>query len=115
MPRGDRTGPTGFGPMTGRAAGYCAGFGVPGYTNPIPAGFGARGRRRWPGRGPGRGMGRFFWPGGAVPYAYGAHYAPAEPQEERRFLEGQSRVLQEQLEDIKQRLDEIAAEQSKSE
>ena len=23
MPRGDRTGPTGFGPMTGRGAGYC--------------------------------------------------------------------------------------------
>ncbi|MBC7077615.1 MAG: DUF5320 domain-containing protein, partial [Synergistales bacterium] len=24
MPRGDGTGPAGFGPMTGRAAGYCA-------------------------------------------------------------------------------------------
>ena len=30
MPAGDRTGPEGFGPMTGRAAGYCAGFEVPG-------------------------------------------------------------------------------------
>jgi len=34
MPRGDRTGPAGMGPMTGRAAGYCAGYGVPGYLNP---------------------------------------------------------------------------------
>ena len=34
MPRGDRTGPMGMGPMTGRAAGYCAGYGVPGYANP---------------------------------------------------------------------------------
>ena len=41
MPRGDGTGPMGFGPMTGRAAGYCAGYGVPGFMNPIPrAGFG---------------------------------------------------------------------------
>ena len=35
MPRGDRTGPAGMGPMTGRAAGFCAGFPVPGYINPI--------------------------------------------------------------------------------
>ena len=34
MPAGDRTGPAGMGPMTGRAAGFCAGFGVPGYMNP---------------------------------------------------------------------------------
>jgi hypothetical protein len=31
MPRGDGTGPGGMGPMTGRAAGYCAGYNVPGY------------------------------------------------------------------------------------
>ena len=36
MPAGDRTGPLGLGPMTGRAAGYCAGYPVPGYANPIP-------------------------------------------------------------------------------
>jgi len=35
MPAGDRTGPAGFGPMTGRAAGYCAGYPVPGYMNPV--------------------------------------------------------------------------------
>jgi len=34
MPRGDGTGPAGLGPMTGRAAGYCAGYGVPGFMNP---------------------------------------------------------------------------------
>ena len=34
MPGGDRTGPAGMGPMTGRAAGYCAGYPVPGYMNP---------------------------------------------------------------------------------
>jgi len=36
MPFGDGTGPAGLGPMTGRAAGYCAGYGVPGYMNPLP-------------------------------------------------------------------------------
>ena len=66
MPRGDGTGPMGMGPMTGRGAGYCAGFSTPGYVNSTPrmgmafgrgsyfygrgAGFGLRG-----GRGPGFG------------------------------------------------------------
>jgi hypothetical protein len=36
MPGGDGTGPVGSGPMTGRAAGFCAGYPVPGYMNPIP-------------------------------------------------------------------------------
>jgi hypothetical protein len=35
MPFGDRTGPAGLGPMTGRAAGLCAGFPVLGYMNPV--------------------------------------------------------------------------------
>jgi len=35
MPRGNRTGPMEMGPMTGRAAGYCAGYGMPGYMNPV--------------------------------------------------------------------------------
>ena len=34
MPFGDGTGPVGLGPMTGRAAGFCAGYPVPGYMNP---------------------------------------------------------------------------------
>ena len=33
MPGGDRSGPMGAGPKTGRAAGFCAGFRVPGYMN----------------------------------------------------------------------------------
>ncbi len=35
MPLGDGTGPAGMGPMTGRAAGFCAGYPVPGYMNPV--------------------------------------------------------------------------------
>jgi len=56
MPGGDRTGPWGAGPMTGRAAGICAGYDTPGYMNPA---FG-----RGYGRGGGRGYGRGFGVGG---------------------------------------------------
>jgi len=40
MPFGDGTGPAGLGPMTGRAAGFCAGYPVPGYMNPVVGGAG---------------------------------------------------------------------------
>ena len=33
MPRGDGTGPQGQGQMTGRAAGFCAGYDRPGFAN----------------------------------------------------------------------------------
>jgi hypothetical protein len=91
MPRGDGTGPVGLGPLTGRAASFCAGFPVQGYMNPVvgragfygpitPAvgpyraglscygvpyysrSFGlGRGFGRGRGRGCGRGRVRFWW------------------------------------------------------
>lgn len=36
MPGGDGSGPMGWGPRSGRAAGYCSGYERPGYANPIP-------------------------------------------------------------------------------
>lgn len=47
MPGGDRTGPLGYGPKTGRAAGYCARYQEPGYMNPIMGRGGGRGNRNW--------------------------------------------------------------------
>lgn len=41
MPGGDRTGPLGLGPMSGRAAGFCAGYQVPEYMNHPAPGPGA--------------------------------------------------------------------------
>lgn len=41
MPRGDRTGPTGAGPMSGRGAGICAGFKPADFQN-AGGGFGRR-------------------------------------------------------------------------
>ncbi|HNX52620.1 MAG TPA: DUF5320 domain-containing protein [Pontiellaceae bacterium] len=47
MPRGDRTGPAGAGPMSGRGAGFCAGTNTAGFQT-AGGGFG---------RGCGRGFG----------------------------------------------------------
>jgi hypothetical protein len=69
MPRGDRTGPAGMGPMTGRAAGYCAGYNAPGFTNPYGGRFAA---------GVPQGTGRYPYPpsdSGAYP-AYGSFRSP---------------------------------------
>ena len=122
MPRGDGTGPAGLGPMTGRAAGYCAGYSVPGYVNARPGyGFGMVF-----GRGGGRGFRRGgYWgarfqpavPFAETPYPYNAAYAQPNPQEERAFLENQIKALQGQLDAVKQRLDEVTkqTEQKKEE
>jgi hypothetical protein len=64
MPGGDRTGPYGGGPRTGRGLGYCADNDQPGYTAAFGRGF-RRGGRGWRNRfntgfWPGRGGGRFF-------------------------------------------------------
>jgi len=83
MPFGDGTGPMGLGPMTGRAAGYCAGFPVPGFMKPIGGRLGlgrgwfGRGRAFGPHYGRGRfaglpyGYGRAPYGYGGVPYGYG--------------------------------------------
>lgn len=97
MPAGNGTGPAGLGPMTGRAVGYCAGYSIPGYANPIRGrgfygygtgtgfygfgrriGFYGRGRGR---RGGGRGWrnqyyaaGLPYWAGGYTPYMYTGLY-----------------------------------------
>lgn len=117
MPRGDRTGPMGMGPMTGRAAGYCAGFPGPGYMNPGP-GFGLG--MGWGWRGGGRGWRNMYYatglPGwarlgyaapGFVPPAYGA---PTREQEVEA-LKAQAGMLQQQLEAISQRLEELGTEE----
>ena len=126
MPGGDGTGPMGMGPMTGRAAGYCAGYSVPGYMNPYGGrgwgmGFG-RGRGYWGwGRGGGRGWRNQYWATGLTGWqrfglgsfpaaAMPPQYAWAEPTAEQRrsFLENQMQVLQDQMEAVKQSLADLA-------
>ena len=123
MPGGDGTGPGGMGPMTGRAAGFCAGYSVPGYANPVGGrgmgmGFG-RGRGGGFGRGRGFGWGRagYGMPayGGAVnPYAYGGvPFAPTvAPQQELDGLKGQAEYLEDALDGIKKRIEELDSQKS---
>ena len=59
MPGGDRTGPMGAGPRTGRGMGVCAGSSSPGYMNPPPGQERMMRRRQGMGRGFGRGRGGF--------------------------------------------------------
>ncbi|MGQ9571374.1 MAG: DUF5320 domain-containing protein [Thermodesulfovibrionales bacterium] len=108
MPLGDRTGPLGMGPMTGRGAGFCAGYPVPGYMNPYRGGFGY-----W--RGFGRGYGRGFGfargpminyvPYTEIPYRYVPPTYSAKNEAE--VLRSQAEVLKEQLETIQKRIEAL--------
>ena len=60
MPFGDGTGPIGMGPMTGRAAGFCAGYGRPGFASPMLGRGGVWGAGMGFGRGWGMGRGMGF-------------------------------------------------------
>ncbi|MDP8221738.1 MAG: DUF5320 domain-containing protein [Candidatus Lernaella stagnicola] len=124
MPGGDRTGPAGMGPMTGRGAGNCAGYPMPGYANPVSGGGFGYGRGYGFGRGFGRGRGMGFRGGrgwGAPNYGNPAQYAPAyappyvaapAPEQELDALQGQAQYLTNALEEIRQRIAELEAKQS---
>jgi len=115
MPGGDRTGPAGMGPMTGRAAGYCAGYSVPGFANPVP------GR----GYGFGRGMGMGFHGGRGrhwgFPYAgYGAGFPIVAPYptditelQELESLQKQAEYITNTLEQINKRITDLESKQDK--
>jgi len=134
MPGGDGTGPGGLGPMTGRAAGFCAGYPVPGYANPIGGrGYWGGGRGMGMGWGRGGGWGRRNWfyatglPGWARagygmpaygsavnPYAYGGTpFAPGlTAQQELDGLKGQAEYLEDALDGIKKRIEELETQKS---
>jgi len=119
MPRGDGTGPAGMGPMTGRAAGYCACYPVPGFMNPV----GGRGYWGWGrGGGRGRGFGRGFgWARAGYgqpawePYAYGgAPFAQTmTSKQELAGLKQQAEYFQDTLDEIKQRMEQLESESKK--
>ncbi|MCK5309338.1 MAG: DUF5320 domain-containing protein, partial [Thermoplasmata archaeon] len=83
MPRGNRTGPWGDGPMSGRGAGYCAGNDRPGFANS------GRGYGRGMGFGQefGRGRGMGYGPGYREPDRYIPVYREPSPDEEKKYLE----------------------------
>jgi len=90
MPQGDRTGPNGQGPMTGRGMGFCSGSNTPGYMN----------------SGSGRGMGRGFGRGRGFGFRQGFVQPQVQPQV---ITEAQEKEM------LKQELEAIKAEQSEIE
>ncbi len=108
MPRGDRTGPDGMGPMTGRARGYCAGNDRPGFATPAGGrfGYGRRyGRGYGLGREFGRGFGRAF--GRRFAPTYPTYEAPVQAGDEKEYLENELNLLKEDMKQIEARLKEI--------
>ncbi len=114
MPSGNGTGPAAMGSMTGRAAGFCAGYSVPGYANPV-------GGRGFSGRGAGsgkRGRGNGFCANSLPGWARGGYawraQAPAAPfsdglsaKQELDALAGQADQLEVALGEIKKRIQDI--------
>ena len=98
MPFGNRTGPRGEGPMTGRGMGYCAGYPQPGYTHPYRGGFG----RGW-GRGLGRGFGRGFGRG----WGYPAYPYRMSVSEEKEVLKNEKEALKSELDSLKKEMETI--------
>ncbi len=99
MPRGDRTGPMGAGPMTGRGAGYCAGFNASGFANPAQRLGMGRGFR-----GGGRGWRHQFYATGLPLWA---RFAPPTTEQELAGLKDEAAQLKEQLDAIAKRIEEI--------
>ncbi len=92
MPFGDRTGPEGKGPKSGRGAGYCAGTDVLDNAAPRGRGFGR-------GRGEGRGLGRGGWRRKSL-----AAPGVTSSEQEVSALRAQVQNLQEALQRINDRL-----------
>ena len=103
MPGGDRTGPLGMGPTTGRALGRCTGYVHPGYMNYAPGGyFTGWGHRGCWGGGRGRGFG---W-GYPTPYDYHAAdetYRITELEEQARYLENSLNAIRKEIAQAKTR------------
>ena len=114
MPKGDRTGPWGYGSRTGRGLGYCAGYNSPGYTKGPGMGWG---------RGSGWGSG---WRGGGRGFRWGfpSYYVPdvvpptstafvppwsvtLNPKDESKYLEQTLIGLKKEIDVIEKRLEEL--------
>ena len=114
--------------MTGRGAGYCAGYQVPGFMNPVPG----RSYGGW-GRGGGRGRRNWFYATGMPGWqrasfglpAFGRHPAYPSPyaaqtfapsitkEQELDVLKTQAGHFEESLESIKKRIEELETKSEK--
>jgi len=109
MPGGDRTGPTGAGPMTGRQAGVCNGFDRPGFANGKRGQVGGRGQGKGGFRGNGNqrrnqryAAGQTGW---RAPYSGGR--PSAESTSEIASLKDQAQQLSSVLANLERRIMEL--------
>jgi len=97
--------------MTGRAAGYCAGNGVPGFVNPAAGRFGGGfGRGRGMGGGFGRGFRNMFFATGLPRWARAGGSAASDGTggvDEKQVLANQAKALQAQLNVVQTRLEQL--------
>lgn len=122
MPGGDRTGPAVMGPMTGRGAGFCAGYPAPGFLNPMWERGGGRGWGRGGGGGGGGGWRHRHWyhatgmPGWQRAWMGGPAYAPAGPapfgpvmtkEQELEALKNQAKYFEQALEKLRGQIREV--------
>jgi hypothetical protein len=98
MPGGDKTGPTGMGPMTGRRMGYCTGNDYPGASTQNFSFRSFRGGGAWRGN-----RRRWF---SNQNYSYESHTIDSE----RSILENQLSSLKNQIAALEQRLDSLNKE-----
>ncbi len=96
----------GMGAMTGRGAGFCAGFGVPGYANQAPGrGMGrGRGFRGFAGS---AGAGRGWQMNSTLPPSDYNH--PPTQQDELSVLKSRLHYFTEALENVGKRIEELEA------
>ena len=127
MPRGDRRGPMGDGPRTGRSMGYCSGYSAPGLMNPGGRYGYAQGLGLGCGMGRGLGLGRGrgwrrHW---SYPYPAAEFYPPSPgfryphdpwgaaeitPEQERDVLKSEAKALKDEIAQIEKRLKELEGE-----
>ena len=110
MPWGDRTGPMGRGSMTGRAAGYCAGYNAPGFANNIILGVG-----RGFGRGRGFRRGLVFQRGQFEPvhapvqqsYGYPAQQVKLTKEQQTAILEAEKKDMEAEVSEMHEEIKQL--------
>ncbi|MBN1107485.1 MAG: DUF5320 domain-containing protein [Bacteroidales bacterium] len=122
MPRGDRTGPIGQGPFTGRGLGYCKGFDSPGFTKGMGAGMGrGGGYGRGMGYGGGYGRGAGLGRGWGRAWGFNSPYpgmVPGYPvpssmsrEDEMKLLKSEADSLKRSQKEIEKRLSDLEKEE----
>ncbi len=102
MPRGDRRGPEGMGPRTGRGLGLCNGYDSPGFTKDRFGGGMGRGR--------GFGFGRGIGFRGAYGRGYGWRAYPENAPnagDELQALKDEAKFMKENLDTVNKRIKEL--------